>query len=367
MSSGAGASSGDDAVSDFLRGEVDANRIPGASWWAEEDSGAVSRGAVGWACIEPRREDTSEGTAYDLASLTKPLATALLAVILEEGGEIDLEGAAVTLLPELRDSPYAAASLLDLGAHRAGLPAWKPLYLSASDLDGYVRLIARTSPAASRGETLYSDLGYMLLGAAIERTTGERLDSLFERRVARPLALSGIGFSGPGRFRHAAATERGNVYESRLAGEPGAAFPWRASIPRGEVHDVNAHVLGGVAGHAGLFGTAAAVAAVAREMFGGGALRCSALSRQRLFCAPKEKGARSFGFVLARDSGAARGVLPDEAPGHTGFTGTSLWLDPARARLFVLLTNRVHPQVPIGDFAETRRGFHLAAARVLGA
>ena len=140
----------DDAVSTFLRDEVASGRMPGASWWVEADSRVVSRGAVGWACLEPRREETSEETPYDLASLTKPLATSLLALLLEDDGHLDLDGPAADPLPELRGSPYASVSLLDLGRHRAGLPAWKPLYLDASDLDGYVRAIARTAVSRKR-------------------------------------------------------------------------------------------------------------------------------------------------------------------------------------------------------------------------
>jgi len=364
LSSRGAVPSPDDALSVFLRGEVASGRIPGASWRVEAGSTVISSGAIGWACVEPQKEDASEETPYDLASLTKPLVTALLALLLEDEGRLDLEEPAAGPLPELRGSPYAPASLLDLGTHRAGFPAWRPLYLSASDLDGYVRVASRTAPATSHGDTLYSDLGYILLGSAIERITGERLDELFERRVARPLLLSRMGFSRLGRFPTAAATETGNEYERTLAGEAGASFPWRGFIPRGEVHDVNAHVLGGVAGHAGLFGTAADVATVAREMIHGKSLGWTARSRRRLLEAGTGERARSFGFVMARDSGAARGALPDRAPGHTGFTGTSLWLDPERSRLFVLLTNRIHPRVPSRDFGETRLGFHRIADAV---
>ncbi len=335
--------------------------MPGASWHVEMESGVVSSGSIGWACVEPEKEDASAGTPYDLASLTKPLATALLALLLEDEGRLDLEGPAVEPLPELRGSPYVATTLLDLGTHRAGLPAWKPIYLTASDLEGFVGVIARTAPAAAHGETLYSDLGYILLGAAVQRIAGERLDRLFERRVAKPLLLSRIGFSGPGLFPGAAATETRNDYERAMAGEPGASFAWRGFIPRGEVHDANAHVLGGVAGHAGLFGTAEDVAAIAREMICPKRLSWIARSRRRLLEPPTGQCGRTFGFVMAQDAGAARGVLPDGAPGHTGFTGTSLWLDPQRSRLFVFLANRVHPRVPSRDFAETRLGFHRIA------
>jgi len=180
--------------------------------------------------------------------------------------------------------------------------------------------------------------------------------------IAGPLGLNRIGFARAGcGFADAAATECGNRYEQRLADRLGAGHRWRADLLRGEVHDANAHGLGGVAGHAGLFGTAAEVAAIGQEILAPRRIGLSGPARERLL-RPIVDG-RSAGFVAASHSRAARGILPDAAPGHTGFTGTSLWLLPEVDGVLVLLTNRVHPRVGSRDFQLVRRGFHRLARR----
>jgi CubicO group peptidase (beta-lactamase class C family) len=342
--------------------------MPGAAWWIGGRRGARSCGAVGEAVRVPTSEPTSEDTPYDLASLTKPLATALLALLLAEDRGIDLDAPASVWLHELADSPYAETTLSDLAAHRSGLPAWRPLYLEVSRLAECVSAIARQSPAGPRGGTLYSDLGYILLGAVLERATGSTLDRLFEDRIARPLGLVSSGFAAvrPERFARAAATEIGNEYERELTAGLGGGHAWRTGVLRGEVHDGNAHGLGGVAGHAGLFGTAREVASIALEILDPWVLPLGTSGRERALRPVAGPGSRSFGWEFARDCEAARGALPDDAPGHTGFTGTSVWLEPRSGEVFVLLTNRVHPRVTGIDFQSVRRGFHAIAAAANG-
>lgn len=352
-----------DPLAAFVRGEIDAHAMPGAAWWVGDRSGAVSHGAAGHAAIEPHVELADEQTPFDLASLTKPLATALLAALLDAEGRLDLDAPLGSVFPELRTSPFGGATLREAAAHRAGFQAWKPLYLTGATPAAYVAAIAASEPVAPRG-TVYSDLGYLLLGFAVERAAAKALDRAFDERIARPLSLTHCGFAGRGdRFADAAATERGNDYERRVAGPAGAAYRFRDDVIRGEVHDGNAWALGGVAGHAGLFATAADVAAVAlailepRKL----ALPDGALDAM-LRPAAVGPGSRTVGFLTAADAESVRGILPDRAVGHFGFTGTSVWIDPTRGRVYVLLTNRVHPAVPAAEFTATRRGFHALAA-----
>jgi CubicO group peptidase (beta-lactamase class C family) len=353
-----------DGVRRFLTARVAEGRMPGAAWWVGRAAGGGpgwSRGATGFAEREPSVVELTEATPFDLASLTKPLATAPLAVLLEQQGRIELEAPLARILPETAATRLGPVPLLAFARHEGGLPAWRPLYTEAGSSAEFVAAIARLPRAAEPGRAVYSDLGYLLLGFALERAAGCDLAALFDREIAGPLGLCRTGFATAGRdFRLAAATERGNAYERALAGEAGAGHVFRAQIPRGEVHDANAHALGGAAGHAGLFGTADEVAAIAREILAPARLALGTRARQRLL----EVGpaGRSVGFVAARESAAARGILPDEAPGHTGFTGTSVWLDPTRGAVFVLLANRVHPAVPSRGFSPIRRGFHRAAA-----
>jgi len=352
----------------FLGGRVADGWMPGAAWWVERGGSVIDHGAIGDATLLPQPEPLSENTPFDLASLTKPLATALLSALAEQDGLLDLERPVGDLLSELEGSPWRSTSLFALGTHTSGLPAWKPLCLEADSIEGYVRAIGRTPPAVEAGRTLYSDLGYILLGAATERACGATLDALFARRIAQPLGLGRAGYArAPTIVIDAAATEEGNAHERELAGPAGAGGTWRSELIRGQVHDSNANGLGGVAGHAGLFATVEEVASIGRELLRPQRLELGDSAHVKLLRISPSSPGRTFGFQAARDCFATSGILPDDAPGHTGFTGTSLWLDPAHDRQFVLLTNRVHPRVSTRNFQRVRRGFHRLAARATAA
>jgi len=355
-----------DPLQRFLQARVDEGRMPCAAWFVQAATQVASRGAVGWAMLEPQREPVSGATPFDLASLTKPLVTAPLLALAEQHGLLQLNDSVAGYLNELKGSAYADASLLELAVHAAGLPAWEPLYLGASSIEGYIERIACIVPAVDRGETLYSDLGYILLGAVVERAYGHGLDALFEEKIVEPLGLKSTGYPGAHSiFEHAAATETGNSYEKALAGDAGEDFHWRERIPRGEVHDANAHALGGVAGHAGLFGPIDEVGRLACELVRPQALGLGERARRRLLDLVAPARRRTVGMVAAAHAAAARGILDADAPGHTGFTGTSMWLEPAVGGAYVLLTNRVHPIVPRREFAAVRRGFHRIASRLV--
>jgi CubicO group peptidase (beta-lactamase class C family) len=341
-------------------------RIPGAGWWIEGPQGVLDHGACGSAAVVPRSVRVGSETAFDLASLTKPLCTALLLVLLEQDGVLDLREPVGDHVEEWRGSPLASRSLLALATHTAGLPAWRPLYLGEKSLPGFLSAIAANPPVLPPGATVYSDLGYIALGAVLERAAGRPLDRLFMERIAAPLGLRRTGFAvAPECFPKAAATERGNEYERALAGEAGRGHAWPTELLRGRVHDGNARALGGVAGHAGLFGTPREVGIVAREILGPGRLSLGSVARRRLLEPVAGSAGRTVGMVLAAHNGAARGVLDDRAPGHTGFTGTSVWIDPEAGAVFALLTNRVHPSVPAASFQFVRRGFHRLCVGLL--
>ena len=354
-----------DPLPGWITATIAAGAMPAAAWWVAENGRVRSRGAAGHAAIEPHIALASEDTAFDLASLTKPLATALLALLLEAEGRLQLDTALGSIFPPLRTTPFGGATLRDAAVHRARLPAWKPLYVAGRGEEAYVVAIAACEPQAA-GETVYSDLGYMLIGFALERAAGKPLDVLFDERIARPLGLGACGFAGTTRrFEHAAATERGNAYERRLAGDAGTAFRFRAEVIRGDVHDGNAWGLAGVAGHAGLFATAHDVAAIAQAILEPERLGATPSVLAPMFRpAMPQPGARTFGFLLASDAESVRGILPGASVGHFGFTGTSVWIDPEHRRVYVLLANRVHPMVPPMEFTATRRAFHAAAVSV---
>lgn len=353
-----------DPLGAFLGAEVGRGAMPGAAWWVGDARGAIAAGVIGHAVIRPDVEPLVKDTPFDLASLTKPLATALLATILDREGRLGLETPMGEIFPGLRESSFGAATLRDAAAHRAGLPAWVALYVAETTREGYVKAIAASERQGATGETLYSDLGYILLGFAVEKAAGAPLDRLFAERIARPLNLARCGFAGrSGLFADAAATERGTAHERALAGPSARGDRFRSEIPRGEVHDGNAWGLGGVAGHAGLFGTAADVAAIALAILDPTRIGLDPGALDPMLRPVEEgPGIRTVGFIRAIDTESVRGVLPDDAVGHWGFTGTSLWIDVTRPRVYVLLTHRVHPRVPQDPFTATRRGFHSLAA-----
>ena len=337
--------------------------MPGVVWWVGSSDAAIASGDFGQAAIEPEPFPLTFDTPFDLASLTKPLATALLALIFERERRLSLDATLGAIFSELKASPFGGATLREAAAHRAGFPSWSPLYLAGTTPEAYVTRIAACERGAP-GETLYSDLGYILLGFAVERAAGAPLDRLFAERIAHPLGLTRCGFAGrSGAFGDAAATERGNVHERALAGLTTGADRLRVEVIRGQVHDGNAWGLGGVAGHAGLFGTVKDVAAIALAILDPRRLGLSAGALDPMLRpVAGGDGIRTVGFLRAEDADSVRGILPDAAVGHMGFTGTSLWIDEARPRVYVLLTNRVHPTVPDVPFTATRRAFHAIAS-----
>jgi len=368
-----------ESPADYLAEQARNRLIPGATWVVCRGRETLSAGAVGWASLVPHRRRALASTVYDLASLTKPLVTATLAVLLAREDVVSLDEPAGERLPELGGSPWERITLLDLLTHQARLPAWEPLYLHGSDLSSYLRRVAVLAPLAHPGVT-YSDLGYILAGALLERAARTPLDRLFRRLVADPLSHLDHGGSLPVRFRppqawrgRVAPTEADDRVERGLmAGLYGfkavAGYDgWRRGVVRGEVHDRNAAVLGGVAGHAGLFGTAAGVARLARQFLPGSHL--FELDELGLFVTPRtspEGDLRTLGFQVPQgDTAVTAAALSSRAFGHTGFTGTSLFIDPSDASICVLLTNRVHPGVGTTDMLAVRRGFHRAAARML--
>jgi len=365
-------------VASLLRPEIAAGRLPGASWVVARGRSVLSAGALGHAALEPRQRRATPRTLYDLASLTKPLATASLAVLLARDGIVSLDEPAAERLPEWRGSPWAEVTLLDLLVHRSGMPAWDPLYLYGRGLGAALRRAARLIPVAPRGEkVVYSCPGSIAAAALLERAAGQPLDVLWRRLVLRRFGRAGL--TEP-RFRppqswwpRVAATERDSLFERDLAataaGRSAAARyrGWRRGMVRGTVHDQNAFALGGVAGNAGLFGTARGVATLAAEYLPGS--RLFEFDELALFVtarSPTGGEQRSLGFQMAASPGSSAGdALSRRAFGHTGFTGTSLWIDPDTAGVFVLLTNRVHPVRQVYDINGLRRAFHARAAPLL--
>jgi len=357
------------AVDSFLAQVIERGDSPGAVYLIGERGKVVATKAIGHAVVEPELIEARLDTIYDLASLTKPLVTALLAVKLAEGGLIGFDERAADYLPELARNEKQEILIKHLLTHTAGLPAWKPLYNSISDpqdvLDFLVEIELEYRPGK---RTIYSDLGYILLGKLIERVCGEKLDQLARKHIFEPLKLKRTFFNPPDNLRQEiAATEMGNLYEARMIGNVESGPPLRRGLIWGQAHDGNAYFLGGVSGHAGLFSTAQEVFQMAMQFLPGSCLLGS--NSFELFRTSYTAGLeedRSIAFMLASSKSSSAGQrLPWSSFGHTGFTGTSLWIDPGSEQVYILLTNRVHPICREINFNDIRRRFHDLAAEAM--
>lgn len=275
-----------------------------------------------------------EQTIWDLASLTKVVATATAAMILEEEGRLDLDRPVAFYLPGLSDSAKAGITVRHLLIHRGGLEAFAPLYRQFRGREQYleqINLRPLKSPPGTRTE--YSDWDLILLQLVIEQITGQPLDRFVQQRIFRPLGMQDTGYKpDPSLINRIAATERDTT---------------RGGLIRGSVHDPNAWAMGGVAGHAGLFSTLEDLSVFAQMLLNGGEynrvriLKPATIAR---WTAPQGPGSsRALGWDTPSGKSSAGRFFGPRSFGHTGYTGTSLWVDPERGLFLVLLTNRVNP------------------------
>jgi CubicO group peptidase (beta-lactamase class C family) len=274
-------------------------------------------------------------TLYDLASLTKVIALTTMVQLLVEEGRLDLDSPASRYVPAFGSGGRDAVTLRHLLTHSSGLPPWRPLHLQSATRDEALALVDTTALEASPGSRFaYSDLGAIVLTQVVEQVAGVRLDTLVHERLVEPLALHETSFlpDTSGRFRIA----------------PTEDDPWRGHILHGEVHDENASRLDGVSGHAGLFASARDLLVIGdwlvarwRGEQGAESERWSREFTRRQDLPPGSS--RALGWDTPSDRSSAGTRLGPEAFGHTGFTGTSIWIDPQRRLVIVLLSNRVHP------------------------
>ena len=311
-------------------------------------------------------------TVYDLASVTKVVSTTAVLMRLVAMGTISLDQPAQRWLPEFQVEGAQAVTLKHLVGHASGLPAHIKFYeqlrsessvVGDSQREALLRLVAATELAYQPGtRTLYSDLGFILLGFALERATGKRLDALTHELITQPLTMQDT------RFVDLTGTDR--IDPKRVA--PTEVCPYRGLVV-GEVHDDNAHAAGGVCGHAGLFSTAHDIATFAAALLSAAAGESGTLFDpevvSRFF---SEKAAEDTTWRLGWDSPSPPPVVshagsrwPTTGVGHLGFTGTSLWLDVDRHRFVALLTNRVHPSRERTGIRELRRAVMDRAVTML--
>jgi serine-type D-Ala-D-Ala carboxypeptidase len=369
----------DEQIDALLAGRIAAGDFPSAVYLVAERGRVRFSGAHGDAVREPARHAASIETIYDLASLTKPLVTGLLAARLVERGELELERAVAAYLPEFTRGATAAITVRHLLTHTSGLPAWRPLRISTGNRRDRVleTIVAAGLEYETGSRVVYSDLGFITLGLLLEKICGAELAELARSEIFRPLELERTFFNPERAFLTgvAACELAGNAYERGMCEAEGgaensvAAGAWREQLIWGEVHDGNAYFLGGAAGHAGLFSNTHETLRLA-EQFIAARTRLLAPETCTLFrtnMTPNLNEARSFAWQLAATTDStAGGALPPDSFGHLGFTGTSCWIDAARERVLILFTNRTHTRtLPFVNINGVRRQFHTLAVAAL--
>ena len=327
------------------------------------------RGAFGRLTYAEDAPAVTIDTVFDLASLTKVIATATLAMRAVDTGTLRLEERIADRLPEWRGDDRVAVTIQDLLEHASGLTAYLPFFRDHQGRAEFQRGIC-TLPLeyAPRTQSIYSDLGFMLLGFILEDIGGApfatQFDGIFRLKgEATPADATQMVFNPPRGWRQRTA--------------PTELDTWRGRLLQGEVHDENAWVLGGAAGHAGLFGTAPAVGAFGRAILA--SLRGEtppavaedfrpARDTLRRFVqrSTVPGSSRALGWDTMRPTSSCGTRLSPRAIGHTGFTGTSLWIDPDLDLYVALLTNRVHPTRENNQITATRRQVHDAVVDVAG-
>jgi len=330
------------AVDRLMRQALAHGVFPGAVLLAARGGQRLMHAAYGTANLYTQRPMTT-ATLFDLASLTKPLATTLAVMLLCQQGRLGLDQRLPSVLPAVSDSDKSDITIAQLLSHTSGLPAYRPYFqqlapLPPNERRAHLRGLLVNEPLLHPpgAKVLYSDLDFMFLEWLVEAAAGQRLDRFLAEQVYAPLEAAPLFF----------------VDQNRPA--PPAAYAateqcaWRGRLMDAEVHDENAHVLGGVAGHAGLFGTAAAIHVVLTELLaayhGQPPVRLFRSDVVRRFWQPAAGADKALGFDLPAAVHPSCGrFFPPDSIGHLGFTGTSFWVHREQRVAVVLLTNRVHP------------------------
>jgi serine-type D-Ala-D-Ala carboxypeptidase len=313
--------------------------------------------ALGRFTYDPMSPKATTASLFDLASLTKVVATTTMAMILYERGLLDLEAPVTAIVPEFAggDPRRREVTLRMLLAHSSGLPAYERLFLRAKTREDLLQSAFITPLTAAPGASAeYSDIGFMILGVGLERLADESLDGFCQREIFGPLGMTQITFNPAAALKDSIPPTAGD----RI---------FRHRIIQGEVQDENASMLGGVAGHAGLFSTAEDLAIFAHTMLNGGhpILRSSTIELFSRRESTPDGASRALGWDTPSTPSQSGRYFSSRSYGHLGYTGTSLWIDPDRQLSITLLTNRTWPDCQNQAIKRVRPAFHDAMIEAL--
>jgi CubicO group peptidase (beta-lactamase class C family) len=351
---------GFDRVESEIDNAVQRRVFPGAVLLVRQGARVFYHRAFGYRSVDPEVSPMHEDTIFDVSSLTKPLATTGAVLLLVKEGKIRLDDRVTRLFHNFGVHGKTHVTFRHLLCHSSGLPAWKPYFrkiLQTQKQQGRVNFLAspmaktfvyqeihRETPEYATGaKAVYSDLGFMLLGEAVEEVSRQALDRFCAERIFKPLGLRHTAFVDLSLLRR-----RGLEPVTEMIA-PTERCPWRKKVLCGEVHDDNAWAMGGVAGHAGLFSSAKDIDLLMAR-FKDCYLSRHDMIPQKLMreCWQRDpsvpESTRGLGWDTPTPGASSSGTsFSPSSVGHLGFTGTSIWYDPERDLLVVLLTNRVHP------------------------
>jgi serine-type D-Ala-D-Ala carboxypeptidase len=345
----------------ILEKAIAARAFPGCSLAVTFGAELVARKALGRFTYDPTSREVTSASIFDLASLTKVVATTAMAMILYERGLLDLEAPVTAIVPEFAGASDDSDSRREITlrmilAHSSGLPAYEKLFLRAKTREDLLQAAFTTPLAAAPGARAeYSDIGFIILGVALERLADESLDVFCQREIFGPLGMTHTTFNPALALKDSIPP----TADDRT---------FRHRIIQGEVQDENASVLGGIAGHAGLFSTAEDSAIFAHAMLNGGypILRPSTIDLfSRRESAP-EGTSRALGWDTPSAPSQSGKYFSPRSFGHLGYTGTSLWIDPDRQLSITLLTNRTWPDCQNQAIKQVRPVFCDAVVEALG-
>jgi len=338
---------------------VAGHAFPAASAAVTHKGKLVALRASGRFTYEAESPEATTESIFDLASVSKVVATTAMAMILYERGLLDLEAPVAAVTPEFlaasRDPRRRGVTLRMLLAHSSGLPAYEKLFLRAGNRDELLAAAFATPLTADPGARAeYSDIGFIILGAALERLADESLDRFCQREIFGPLGMGHTAFNPPDSWRNSIPPTADDQ-------------TFRKRVIQGEVQDENASLLGGVAGHAGVFATAHELAIFAQMMLAGGApiLRPETV---RWFARRESSppgASRALGWDTPSSPSQSGKYFSSSSFGHLGYTGTSLWIDPERQLSITLLTNRTWPDCANQAIKQVRPRFHDAVIEAL--
>ena len=345
-------------VDSVIENAIKDHAFPGAQVLIWEKGETLLNKSYGHFTYDDNSPKVTKNTLYDLASLTKVIATTTATMICYDRKLFSLNDPVIKYIPEFGSNGKEKITVLNLLLHNSGLPAWKKFYETDSNSEEVIKDIYSSSLEYETGtKTVYSDLGIITLGKIIEKVTGERLDVFCKKEIFKPLKMHSTFFNPPDSLKKFCAPTEIDNY-------------WRKRLLQGEVHDETSAMLNGVAGHAGLFSNTTDIAKLISILIDTGKLKEKQFIKEstiKLFTKRySDESTRALGWDTRSDSGSSSGdYFSNTSYGHTGFTGTSVWVDPQRNLFVILLTNRVYPTRQNIKIRKVRPELHNAVIKSL--